>query len=436
MVVSDRVDRLSRLVDDALSGLDNPSVLVGWSGGVDSTALLLAAASAGTVQAVHIHHGQDHSDDAKDHVRRVSAQLGVPLVVVRVSLDPGPGFEERARDARLQALADLCGEQSVVLLGHHRGDVVETVLHNLFRGTGPLGFSGPRPIRLPFVRPFLGESREALRAAVEEAGVDVFEDPTNRDTQATRNWIRHTILPAVTERMPQAADSIAHFAGIVGADETLLRESVPDVVRTFHGAISIPIAVAATLPPPVATRLVRQMLLQARPPDHAPRRDVNQVLEVVHGRMVHAQLTGGLIVEREAALAVVYDPDDVAVPSPAIVSVPGTVVFGTHRVTVNTTGVDLPLIGRNRALVRVTPDAPVEIRVSDVGERVAIEGGSKLVRDALAEVGVPSRLRSTWPVAVLHGKIAWIAGTRVAAWARPSGSNPDALVFSVERADR
>src|SRR5438093_8958194 len=72
----------------ALAGLQLPLPLaVAYSGGADSTVLLLAAARRwpGQVQAIHIHHGlQDAADAFEEHCRQVCAQLGVPLQVRRV----------------------------------------------------------------------------------------------------------------------------------------------------------------------------------------------------------------------------------------------------------------------------------------------------------------------------------------------------------------
>src|SRR5450830_2137633 len=81
---------------------------VAFSGGADSTALLLACAEKwpGQVHAVHIHHGlQAAADDFERHCRAFCAQLDVPLTVRRVDGRhlPGQSPEDAARRARYKA---------------------------------------------------------------------------------------------------------------------------------------------------------------------------------------------------------------------------------------------------------------------------------------------------------------------------------------------
>ena len=67
-----------------------------------------------------------------------------------------------------------------------------------------------------------------------------------------------------------------------------------------------------------------------------------------------------------------------------------------------------------------------------VGERIDLRSGSKLVRDAMREAGVPVRLRSAWPIVAVGGKIAWVAGARVAGWARLESAGEPAIELSME----
>ncbi|MFZ2394379.1 ATP-binding protein, partial [Rhodoferax sp.] len=85
---------------------------VAYSGGADSTALLLACARKwpGQVVAVHVHHGlQAAGDDFERHCRAVCATLQVPLVVQKVNARHAPGQspEAAARHARYQAIDAL-----------------------------------------------------------------------------------------------------------------------------------------------------------------------------------------------------------------------------------------------------------------------------------------------------------------------------------------
>ncbi|HVE53441.1 MAG TPA: tRNA lysidine(34) synthetase TilS [Ramlibacter sp.] len=228
----------------ALAGLQLPLPLaVAYSGGADSTVLLLAAVRQwpGQVQAIHVHHGlQDAADAFADHCRVVCASLGVPLQVRRVHARHAPGEspEDAARQARYQALARAARDAGLqaVLLGQHADDQVETLLLALSRGAGLPGLAAMPPVfqreGMLFVRPLLALGGRAIREWLVEQGVGVVEDPTNADTGFTRNRIRHLLLPALQEAFPQHRETFARSARHAAqAQELLETVAVEDLAR-------------------------------------------------------------------------------------------------------------------------------------------------------------------------------------------------------------
>nr|WP_255440630.1 tRNA lysidine(34) synthetase TilS [Caenimonas sedimenti] len=218
----------------ALAGLDLPLPLaVAYSGGADSTVLLLAAAQRwpGQVKAIHVHHGlQAAADDFELHCVQACAALGVPLRVIRVDAKHASGEspEDAARRARYTALAGAALEQGAkaVLLGQHADDQVETLLIALSRGAGLPGLAGMAPVferhGVPFVRPLLAIGADKIRAWVAAQGVRVVHDPTNADTGLTRNRIRHLVLPALERALPQFRDTFSRSARHAAQAQSLL----------------------------------------------------------------------------------------------------------------------------------------------------------------------------------------------------------------------
>ncbi|MDB5856443.1 MAG: tilS [Ramlibacter sp.] len=228
----------------ALAGLQLPLPLaVAFSGGADSTVLLLAAAERwpGAVRAIHVHHGlQDAADDFEIHCRGVCAAIKVPLDVRRVTARNAPGEspEDAARGARYQALARAArdGGAQAVLLGQHADDQVETLLLALSRGAGLPGLAAMAPVfqrdGVLFVRPLLALSAQAIREWVAQQGVPVVEDPTNSDIAFTRNRIRHLLLPALEEAFPQYRETFARSSRHAAqAQELLETVAVEDLAR-------------------------------------------------------------------------------------------------------------------------------------------------------------------------------------------------------------
>jgi tRNA(Ile)-lysidine synthase len=211
-------------LERALAALPPGALVVGFSGGADSSVLLhalarLAPARARGLRAVHVDHGL-HADSAawSERCRAIAAGLDVPLDVVRVEVerDRGGGLEEAARYARRAAFEGALDRGAILALAHHRDDQAETVLLKLLRGAGPEGLGGMRSLR-PFAhgslwRPFLELPRSILLAYAHEHHLHWLEDPSNSDTALRRNFLRAEILPRLRTRWPDADAALAHSA--------------------------------------------------------------------------------------------------------------------------------------------------------------------------------------------------------------------------------
>lgn len=212
---------------------------VAFSGGADSTALLLACAEKwpGQVHAVHIHHGvQAAADDFERHCQAVCARLKVPLMVRKVDGRHASGQSpedaaRRARYAAFEALAlEECAQQGItdIALAQHADDQVETLLLALSRGAGLPGLSAMPStwVRagLTYHRPLLRVSASDIRAWLVARGAAWIEDPTNVDEQFTRNRIRAQLLPALEATFPQFRDTFARSAAHAAQGQALLLE--------------------------------------------------------------------------------------------------------------------------------------------------------------------------------------------------------------------
>ena len=212
---------------------------VAYSGGADSTALLLACAQKwpGRISAIHIHHGlQAAADDFEAHCRAFCAGLNVPLVVSRVDARHAPGQspEDAARRARykaFEAIALMGSAQAAIkniAIAQHADDQVETILLALSRGSGLPGLSG-MPAQwsrrgITYYRPLLGVAACEIRAWLGVQGVAFIEDPTNADERFTRNGIRARLLPVLEAVFPQFRETFARSAVHAAQAQALLVE--------------------------------------------------------------------------------------------------------------------------------------------------------------------------------------------------------------------
>jgi tRNA(Ile)-lysidine synthase len=229
---------MAQTLEQALAGF-SPGLpfAVAFSGGADSTALLLACAQRwpGQVRAVHIHHGlQDAADGFEAHCRTLCEHLGLPLLVCRVQAGHAPGQspEDAARQARYAALAEAVQTEwpdvHDVALAQHADDQVETLLIALSRGAGLPGLAS-MPAHwqrggLNWHRPFLAVPGAALRDWLRECGQAWVEDPTNSNQQFARNRIRARLLPVLAEAFPAFRDTFARSAAHAAQAQEVLDE--------------------------------------------------------------------------------------------------------------------------------------------------------------------------------------------------------------------
>lgn len=227
---------------------------VAYSGGADSTALLLGCAEKwpGQVQAIHINHGlQAAADSFEQHCSSFCAGIDVPLTVARVDgrHAAGQSPEDAARRARYQAFdalgsAGQCSFRSVAI-AQHADDQVETLLLALSRGAGLPGLSA-MPAQwlragMSYHRPLLRVAAAEVRSWLGSRGADWVHDPSNDNEQFTRNRIRSSLLPVLQAGFPQFRATFARSAAHAAQAQIVLQEvaqqdleqvgSPPQIVR-------------------------------------------------------------------------------------------------------------------------------------------------------------------------------------------------------------
>ncbi|MFM5250590.1 tRNA lysidine(34) synthetase TilS [Aeromonas hydrophila] len=211
-------------------------LLVAFSGGLDSTVLLVLAARFArahglALRALHVHHGlSPNADEWVAHCETVCQQLAVPLLVERVQLqrESGDSLEAQAREARYLRLAAQLGEGEWLLTAHHQDDQLETLLLALKRGAGLRGLAGMVPSQ-PFaggllLRPLLEVSRAELADAAASLPYGWVEDESNQDESYDRNFLRQRLIPQLKARWPAMAQTAARSMALCAEQEALLEE--------------------------------------------------------------------------------------------------------------------------------------------------------------------------------------------------------------------
>lgn len=304
-------DALLTPLTEALQRAVPARVLVAWSGGPDSTALLHAcmhAAADVPVLAVHVNHGlQDAADDMAAWCESQAVVLGAVCKVLTLSgaPDAGDSIEAWAREQRYSALAGELRAGDVLLTGHHADDQAESVLLALLRGSGLPGMAGlAESVRLGagiLLRPWKAVPRAQLAAYAKRHALRSFADPSNADKRYMRNWVRAEVLPALTERFPAASQALARTATHAAEAQGLLAElATQDLLALDADADSIDLQALHKLSAARQRNVLRHWITQRgwRPPSTAV---MHELLGSLTKAAADAQPTiefGGLQVRR------------------------------------------------------------------------------------------------------------------------------------------
>ena len=258
------------LIPDLAEQAPPGPLLLAFSGGLDSSLLLHLLVDAGLgprLRVVHINHQlQTNSADWAAHCEQIVAGLGLPCRVVTVTVDKDKGIEAGARQARYQALfADASRDGASVITAHHRDDQAETLLLRLLRGAGVQGLAAMRNLdhrqQIAVWRPLLELPRSELERSARERGLQWQEDPSNQDQSLRRNYLRHSILPALRQRWRGADEILARTARHMGdASELLDERAEEDAQACGVSAQRFPLAGLAALRPARQRNLLRWWL--------------------------------------------------------------------------------------------------------------------------------------------------------------------------------
>ncbi len=451
-----------KVVAAAVAGsrLRDARLVVAVSGGQDSLVLLDALHSLGKelgleLVCAHFDHGLRGAESEADaeFVQRHCKALGLECILDAADPVDRLSTEEAARDARYAFLSRVAARvgTDTVALGHTATDQAETVLLNLVRGAGLPGLVAMQQdsaraingVTLRLVRPLLSVSRRATSEYCRAIGISPRKDLSNHSVHFTRNRVRASLVPLLRTFNPQVEDALVRLAAnAVQALELIdaeAGEAWSETVIEREDSVELGEA-ALSLPAPVLAAVVRRAVTVLR----GDLRDVRQS----HVDEIIALLTGrvGRLVDLPGSLQACARPDGLTIRRPGDVS-PAS-LHGEHPVSVpgeihlpgwiiSTDLCDLDDLGAARtgrshsngdSTVWLDPalaDGPMWVRGWLPGDRIHPLGmtGTKKVQDLFVDEKVPRQERKSIPLLVSERGVVWVAGHRIAEWAKlPDGS--------------
>ena len=229
--------------------LNAKNIVVGFSGGIDSTLALAATnqflethGKKNCLTALHINHQtQSASSKWQKHCEIFCKAHDINFLceVVQIN-ETGQGYEAAARSARLEIFNSL-EEESVIILGHHLDDQAETIFFRVLRGTGLKGLAGmQRNVKIHgknFIRPLLHITKEDIHGHINNLKLNFIEDQSNTDNAYSRNFLRNQIIPQIVERWPGAMIRIwLDQQSFASPNESQMKELEKSFFQSRHDA--------------------------------------------------------------------------------------------------------------------------------------------------------------------------------------------------------
>ena len=217
---------------------DGDIIVVGFSGGPDSTTLIHVLNKIKSekiidfqIIAAHVNHGlRENAKLDEEFVQNYCNENNIPIYVKHVDVkqianEQKRGLEEAGRIVRYNFFNELLAAHkgNKIAIAHNKKDSVETMLMNLFRGSGLGGLKGIQPKEGVYIRPLVNEDRADIEKYLANEGIVARIDESNSDNTYTRNRIRNVVIPYIEREFnPNFIDSMLRLADIVKENDDFI----------------------------------------------------------------------------------------------------------------------------------------------------------------------------------------------------------------------
>lgn len=202
--------------------------LIGVSGGMDSMVCLeIARKFSQNISVAHVNYKLrgDESDRDEKIVEDYCKKWGVSFHLLISKLDKSKNIQLEARNSRYSFFKEVLASNKLdyIITAHHLNDNVETLLLNIFRGSGINGLTGIPHVRKEIIRPLITVSKKEIIDYCAQKNITFGEDSSNNLSDYKRNFLRNDILPLLNKQFPNFAEKTNKTILNLQSDKKLLQ---------------------------------------------------------------------------------------------------------------------------------------------------------------------------------------------------------------------
>ena len=375
------------------------NLVIALSGGVDSSVLAhILCKISKNIRLVFVQHNQVHSKDLEASAKKIAKSLNLDLEVIQTSLKPNSS-ETEMRDERYKHLLSNLKKDEVLLTGHNLSDKAETLLINLFRGTRLEGLKSINSENSLSSKPMINISKKEIYEYANKNDIPYSEDPTNKDNNIVRNWIRNFLIPEINNKFPGSFESKADQL----SNEVAFRSNYDNdnlkYIKKSEGYVEIPALFIDNM------SLEKQYYLNRVGKyigmNSIEKKDIEKVEKVIDEN-IKIDFFKGWICFRSGGSILFIDKNKWKINDKSNFENYG--FFNFKKIS----SIDI----FNKWSVSIPEGSNVTMKTLQDGEKIISGNNSLKVTEIFRNYGVNSELRNFWPLIYVNDTLYWIVGLR------------------------
>lgn len=397
------------------------------SGGIDSVVLLDLVSKKhprNNLIVASVDHGiRDNSRKDAEFVSNLAKKYGILFKSTRLNLQKKD--ENTARNARYLYLKEIKLEfgAKYILTAHHLNDLLETIILNLTRGSGPLRLWGMQELSGDLLRPMIKVKKSDIKEYAKKNKLKYIEDETNRDLSYARNRIRHKVIPELLKINSEVLGNVLETSKLAAE----LSEYIDyEVDKLLESDLSVE-KLKASHPYIVKEVIKRKLHEMLGKKSDIYRKNVEEVYNLIYKDGTKKTEIAGMVITKNYKKLKFNDN------------------CLTHRVSYNLApnnsisfnNFNLKSyfgkteISKNNILLDPNFEYNLKVRNWEKGDSIKTVSGTKKLSDIFTNAKISQDERKKWPIVVSGDDIIWVPKLAASVHAK-NLSNKYCLIIEVE----